>query len=371
MKKNLIFSTALIMCALIFVSLMSSCEKEELEEPVAEGQLKSFQSSTHNGYYWQLWKSDGLSGSIDYKNGAGGNYSVSWNCSGNYTCGKGWSTGTNNRVIGYNCGSYSHNGGGGSFAVYGWTKNPLIEYYVQEKWPGSRPTSGINMGSITTDGATYDLRRDQRVNAPSIDGTKTFWQLKSTRRSQASTGKSNTVTFANHANGWANGGMSLGSNHSYQILLQEAWGTSNGYVNATVWSNGTSNGDSNNNDGGDDNGGSNGGCKLELRASSTDGNGKVKLIVGGNTVADWTLGSSMTTKTVTLYSSKGDCKVEYYNDGSGRDVRIDYLKVNGSTRQAEDQSYNTAAWGNGECGGGSYTEMMNCNGAMGFGNISY
>jgi hypothetical protein len=64
----------------------------------------------------------------------------------------------------------------------------------------------------------------------------------------------------------------------------------------------------------------------------------------------------------------GDIDVQFYNDGGDRDVQVDYLVVDGSYRQAEDQSYNTAAYANGECGGGSYTEWMHCNGVIGFGD---
>jgi endo-1,4-beta-xylanase len=194
----------------------------------------AFQSGTNNGYYWQRWTSDGLTGSVNYTNGSGGNYNVTWNCNGNFTCGKGWSTGSNTRNIGYNCGVHTHNGGGGVFAVYGWTRNPLREYYVNERWGGSRPT-GTSMGSLNSDGGSYGLYRSQRVNAPSIDGTQTFWQVFSTRTSQAPTGQNRVVTFNNHRNAWANAGWGLGSSHSYQILLTEAYGQSNGRCNATVW----------------------------------------------------------------------------------------------------------------------------------------
>jgi hypothetical protein len=99
------------------------------------------------------------------------------------------------------------------------------------------------MGTINTDGATYNLYRSQRVNAPSIDGTQTFWQIFSTRTSQAPTGQNLTITFANHANAWANAGWGLGSDLSpAAILLTEAWGQSSGYSNATVWSAGSSSG---------------------------------------------------------------------------------------------------------------------------------
>lgn len=366
LKIRLKLITLLIMSSFLFTScsedaIEKEIEIQDLEEGMNSNIQSKFESGTDNGFYWQLWTEDSYSGNIDYSNGSDGNYSVNWDSNGNFTCGKGWGTGTTTRVVGYNCGSYSHNGGGGSFAVYGWTRNPLIEYYVQEKWPGSRPTSGTNMGTITSDGASYTLRREQRVNAPSIDGTQTFWQLKSTRASQAPTGQNNTVTFANHANGWANGGMSLGSDHSYQILLTEAWGTSNGSVNATVWDQGTSSG-------------SNGvlypsGVELPItiRARGVSGNEQIRLFVGGNDVGTWTLSTSMNNYSISLWSSRGDVRVEYLNDSSGMDVQIDYIDLGSVRRQAENQSYNTAVWQNGSCGG-SNSEWMHCSGEIGFGN---
>jgi hypothetical protein len=106
---------------------------------------------------------------------------------------------------------------------------------------------------------------------------------------------------------------------------------------------------------------------MRLRARSTDGAGQVRLIVGGNTVGTWTLGTSMGDHSVSLWTSRGDIRVEFFNDASGRDVQVDYLSVGGDTRQAENQATNTAVWQNGSCGG-SYSEWMHCNGYIAFGN---
>jgi endo-1,4-beta-xylanase len=82
MKKVLSFSAVIL---LLFIG----CSKEEIKTDVQTNRLKSYQSGTNNGYFWSLWKSDGMTGYVTYTNGSGGNYSVSWNMNGNFTCGKG------------------------------------------------------------------------------------------------------------------------------------------------------------------------------------------------------------------------------------------------------------------------------------------
>jgi len=234
MKKLLSFSAVVLL-------LFSGCSKDIEVIPDAkvadtqQSHLKSYQSGTNNGYFWSLWKSDGMTGYVTFTNGSGGNYSVSWNMNGNFTCGKGWSSGSKTRKIGYNCGAFTLNGGGGSMAYYGWTRNPLMEYYVNEKWGSTRPASGSSLRTVSSDGGTYNVYTAWRSNAPSIDGTKSFRQIYSTRTSQAPSGN-RTITFANHANAWSAAGYGLGSDISpAAILLTEAWGQSNGYCNTTVW----------------------------------------------------------------------------------------------------------------------------------------
>ena len=113
---------------------------------------------------------------------------------------------------------------------------------MNERWGSSRPT-GEYRGNVNTDGGSYDIYTAMRYNAPSIDGTQTFRQVFSTRRSMAPVGQNQTITFANHANAWSSVGLSLGSNWSpYAILLTEAYGGSQGYSNVTVWQSGSSNG---------------------------------------------------------------------------------------------------------------------------------
>ena len=226
MKQNLLFRNKMKMLSSIAFSLgmMFAIQQSNAQT------ISSNQTGTHNGYYWSFWTEGGGSASMTL--GAGGNYSTTWSNIQNFTAGKGWKVGTRDRVV---CFEGSYNGGSNGFlAVYGWTKDPLIEYYVVEnhgQWDPPGNTSDIkNVGSFFSDGDTYDVYQSQRVNKPSIIGNATFYQFWSVRRTKRSSG---TVTFKNHVDQWEKSGLKLGTTWDYQIMESEGYGSS-GNSNITV-----------------------------------------------------------------------------------------------------------------------------------------
>ncbi|KAH6614169.1 endo-1,4-betaxylanase [Boeremia exigua] len=170
---------------------------------------------TNNGCFYSWWTDGGAEAT--YTNGAKGSYTVSWKTGGNLVGGKGWNPGAA-RTITYS-GTYKPNGNS-YLAVYGWTRNPLIEYYVVENFGTYDPSSQATVkGSLTSDGSTYKIAQTQRVNQPSIDGTQTFNQYWSVRQNKRSSGSVNMKT---HFDAWAAKGMKLGS-HNYQIVATEGY----------------------------------------------------------------------------------------------------------------------------------------------------
>jgi len=185
-------------------------------------------TGTDHGYFWQCYVSGG-SASISFPQAGtyAGNFAVNWSNVGDVVAGKGWNPGSA-RTVNYNCGALS--GSYNNFSVYGWTTNPLIEYYICEK--GS-VASGTAVGSLSSDGRNYTVYKHQQVNQPSIQGTATFWQYLS-NWGGASTGQNYSVTTSNHFNYWKSHIGSMGA-YNLQILAIEAYGNKSGYCNATVW----------------------------------------------------------------------------------------------------------------------------------------
>jgi len=174
-------------------------------------------TGTNNGYYFSWW-TDGQA-QATYSNGPGGQYTITWSGNGNLVGGKGWNPGSPSRTISYS-GSYTYNGNS-YLAVYGWTKNALIEYYVVENFGSFNPSSAAQKkGTVNVDGSDYDILVTTRTNQPSIIGTATFQQFWSVRRNKRSAG---SVNFGAHVAAWKQYGMNLGSTWDYQIVATEGY----------------------------------------------------------------------------------------------------------------------------------------------------
>ena len=152
--------------------------------------------------------------------------------------------------------------GNSYMCVYGWSRNPLIEYYIVDSWGSWRPPGGESKGKIEVDGGTYDIYVTTRVDQPSIDGNTTFNQYWSVRTSKRTSG---TISVTEHFKAWEKLGMELGNLYEASLTIEgyQSSGKAEVYANKiTVAGNvsGTgNNGGSNGGNTGNNNGGNNGG----------------------------------------------------------------------------------------------------------------
>lgn len=200
-----------------------------------------------------------------------------------------------NISIDYGC--YYQPKGNSYLCVYGWSRNPLVEYYIVDSWGTWRPPGASSKGQITVDGGTYDVYETTRYNQPSIDGNTTFKQYWSVRTSKRTSG---TISVTEHFKKWESLGMPMGK--LYEVALNVEGYQSSGY--ADVYKNNLT-------IGGSTSGGSSSGGNTSGGSSST---------WNGLTVQceDMTLGGSYASKIsspfngVALYGNNDSCSYTQY-----------------------------------------------------------
>ncbi|WP_438016877.1 glycoside hydrolase family 11 protein [Sorangium sp. So ce315] len=166
----------------------------------------------HCGLTYEYWKDRGEGCMVNTADG----FSVNWNNINNLLARKGVRPGGKDHVVTYEA-DYRPNGNS-YLGVYGWTTSPLIEYYIIDSWGNWRPPGGEGfVGTVESDGGTYDIYKTQRVNQPSIEGTATFYQFWSVRKDKRTSG---TITVANHFNAWERYGLTLGRFYEVSLVVE-------------------------------------------------------------------------------------------------------------------------------------------------------
>jgi endo-1,4-beta-xylanase len=174
-----------------------------------------------NGFYYSYWTDGG--GDVNYENGADGSYSVRWaNCS-NFYGGKGWMPGKTDRTVKYS-GTFSPKGNG-YLSVYGFTKNPLVEYYIIESYGTFDPTLQFqgNQSSLKVDGGSYKLGMSRVIRMQPTDPVLTrVWSV----REKGDRRQEGTVNVKAHFDAWREKlGAKFGT-LDFQIVATEGYQSS-------------------------------------------------------------------------------------------------------------------------------------------------
>ena len=185
---------------------------------------------TIGDYSYEEWNKTGTGNATFYSDGS---FSCSFENIDDYLCRSGvlygQNSGVNFKTIGHLYADFSlsdyTNKSGVSYAyigVYGWTQDPLIEWYIVDSWGSQgRPTwCGTLVKTVTIDGAEYDIYKDDINQARgTIEGTKTFTQYWSIRKTARKCG---SINITAHFEAWEAAGLKMGSSLYEAKILGEA-----------------------------------------------------------------------------------------------------------------------------------------------------
>lgn len=180
-----------------------------------------------NGYRYELWNQNSQ-GTACMTIGEGALFSGEWTGILNYLARRGlnYNQTQEHQEIGafyttYNCKYNPKTETGNSYlSVYGWTVEPLAEYYIIEDWRNWIPSmskDAVLKGTIEVNGSIYDIYENTRVNQPSIVGNTTFQQYFSIRRDVRNSG---TINISEHFKKWESLGMEMGKMHEVSFVVE-------------------------------------------------------------------------------------------------------------------------------------------------------
>ena len=202
----------------------SAADTTTADEGNAEGQVfTDCITGTEDGYDYELWKD---SGDTEMTLTGDGTFTCKWGNINNalFRRGKKFDCTQTYRDLGNISVDYGvdYQPDGNSYmCVYGWTRDPLIEYYIVETWGSWRPPGASSpLGTVTIDGGTYDIYRTTRYNQPSIDGDTTFdqyWSVRQDKPKADGTKVEGTISISKHFDAWEQVGLKLGN--MYEVAL--------------------------------------------------------------------------------------------------------------------------------------------------------
>lgn len=187
----------------------------------------SGRDSLPNGYHWELWTNKGSGNVCMTVLGEDATFKVKWNNVGNFVARVGlkFDESQKHAALGTVTADYAFTKSDlknmSYYGIYGWTVEPLVEFYVLEDWygwnPSKDPKNHTNKGTVTVDGAQYDVWTRVQKDQPSIVGKATFPQIFSIRKQ---TSQSGHISVSEHFKKWEQMGFKLGNMYEIKIKVE-------------------------------------------------------------------------------------------------------------------------------------------------------
>lgn len=255
MKKYLVTKNCIVLltCSVLAACTTSKLAKTEKVNPCTQtAKLSGGTAFTSNSggnvplsgspYGYEMWTEGGNNNELTWygaNRGGGAAFSAKWNNAKDFLgrVGYFWNenkpyTAYKNIYCDYNY-TRSANGTGGGYSyigIYGWSLNPMIEWYIVDDWFGDgivgtaqMSRGAVKKGEFTVDGAVYFVYQATRpAGSGNIKGSKDpFIQYFSVRQTRRQCG---TISVTEHFKEWEKLGMKLGDNMWETKFLVEAGG---------------------------------------------------------------------------------------------------------------------------------------------------
>ena len=179
-------------------------------------------------YHYEIWYQGGNNSLTYYDNGT---YKASWSGTNDFLARVGFKYDEKQTyeelgpIDAYFNWKKSGSGGGYNYiGIYGWTIDPLVEYYIVDDWfskPGANLT-GQRKGEFEVDGEVYEVYQNMRYNSPSVKGEATFPQYFSVRKSYRNCGH---IDVTAHFKKWEELGMRMGKMYEAKVLIEAGGGS--------------------------------------------------------------------------------------------------------------------------------------------------
>jgi len=228
---------SLLLPLLFLTGCASGGSSGNTEQPSIKGKgftIYENERGSEDGYDYELWKNSTASGKMTI--GEEGTFSCTWDSlSGSsnilFRTGKRFGSPRTHAQVGKITFTYAakYSPNGTSYlSIYGWTQNPLIEYYIVDNYYGSNhPGSwGTKKGSFTIEGeGTYDVYTRPMYQQPAIAGSGRydFTQYISVRTEKRSSG---TISVTKHFEEWQKMGLDMSGTLYEAMMKVEGYGSS-------------------------------------------------------------------------------------------------------------------------------------------------
>ncbi|MBR3666428.1 MAG: glycoside hydrolase family 11 protein [Ruminococcus sp.] len=223
MKNGILKKLSTAAAVVCMIGALTGCSSNNAKTEVFTENV----TGSADGYDYELWKDEGDT-TFNVEPG-GGTFSCEWSNINNalFRRGKKYDCTQTYKDLGNITVDYGvdYDPIGNSYmCVYGWTRDPLIEFYIVESWGSWRPPGApMALGTVTVDGGTYDIYKTTRYEQPSIDGTQTFDQYWSVRQSKPDgdgTKIEGTISVSKHFDAWAKCGLELGNMYEVALTIE-------------------------------------------------------------------------------------------------------------------------------------------------------